>query len=291
MIPTGYPRDVDEELPAAVATAIGPITRVTPLSGFGHTRLVHTDDRQLVVKRMSYRRAPRAAGAAGDCPGDFERLFTVLASRGFPCPPLLLTVATDDAWYAVHAHIEGTTPDPASPNWGSMWAQAFDVLGHLSDLSAADAPWDLDATWIDVLSSSDLKDPGALELLEAMVESRPSGIRCVAHGDFAPQNFLIGSDRLWVVDWEQVGHAHPGFDAGWLLALNGIGAGPRMPPEVLRRTLLQRGFRDQNLQWYEGLGLLRLYFRAGTLALSAGTRRFLEGLVAAQIRRHATGRP
>jgi len=49
------------------------------------------------------------------------------------------------------------------------------------------------------------------------------GPRTIVHGDAKVANFAIDatSSRVWAFDWAMVGHASPGVDLGWYLAVNG----------------------------------------------------------------------
>jgi aminoglycoside phosphotransferase (APT) family kinase protein len=137
--------------------------------------------------------------------------------------------------------------------------------------------------WLERLSRFKFLHPPARRLLQYLLQTPLGGPRTLAHGDFSAQNLLCTADALILVDWEEVGCAPIGFDAGWLLALNCVGSGPRQPQGQLFQDLAARGFPEGNLHWFEGLGLLRLLYRAMTLPIDNVMRAFVVATVRARI--------
>jgi aminoglycoside phosphotransferase (APT) family kinase protein len=125
-------------------------------------------------------------------------------------------------------------------------------------------------------------DPDAAALLAALYTNIPEDAPTLAHGDLQPSNVLMRLGSPLLVDWEEIGAAAPGFDAGWLLALARTGA-INWDRDDIWADLVAAGFEERNLRWFEALGVLRLLFRARTIRLDPQLR----DLVVAQVRRAA----
>jgi hypothetical protein len=211
----------------------------------------------LVLKGMSDERPPET----------FARVLDDLERAGVRCPQLLGAVREHGGWVALLSHLPGRPVSVSATCWAALWQQAFSLLTRLAGMPGGRAPWDLRTTWLRRLEGRLDAWPVASRLLELLATAPPQGGPVLAHGDFAPQNFLDCGGDLALVDWDEMGCAEPGFDGGWLLALNRVGAGPRMQPARLRGRLIAHGAPEDNLVWFEGLGLLRLLYRASTLPL------------------------
>lgn len=259
---------VPSELSSAIAKGFGTIKRFTRLSRLAQTPprtfLIETSQRTLVAKQMSYQRAPET----------FAHLFREMKRAQVPCPELVTVIELKDNWFALFTYEDGYIPRFDS-QWDSVWQQAFDLLARLRELIGIVPEWDLESMWLDRFSQATFNSSSGQGLSQRLLESLPKGEQTLAHGDFAPQNFLCTGERLLLLDWEEVGSAHTGFDAGWILALNRIGAGPRMPQTQLFRSLVSIGFPVDNLRWFEGLGLLRMLYRLLTLPMEQMTSQLL----------------
>jgi hypothetical protein len=257
---------VDSALRSAVETEFGAVGRVVPVGITRNTCIISADRATLVAKRMDYVRAP----------GQYADLFDkMIASASVPCPRLARTVELADCWYALFFYVNGSAPSPDDAHWSSIWQAAFQLLERLRDLTQIVPEWDLESIWLERLLRFDFLYPPARDLLHNLLGAAPAGPRAMTHGDFSTQNFLWASNGLTLVDWEEIGSAHIGFDAGWTLALNRIGSGPRCAQEQLFAELAGLGFPEANLRWFEGLGLLRLLYRASTLPVDAAVRAIL----------------
>ena len=58
----------------------------------------------------------------------------------------------------------------------------------------------------------------------------------------ATRTSCAGRDGIVLVDWEEVGSAAPGFDAGWLLAHARVGATGRSHQELLAALIGRPAF-------------------------------------------------
>jgi hypothetical protein len=271
----------DPKLLSLIAEGMGQVRTCTPIGRSARTFVIETERATVVAKRMDYVRAP----------GVYTELFDRLNERStLPCPRLLLTVPFSDCWYAVFTHVDGVVPNPANPTWSGVWREAFTLMQRLREEKEIVPPWDLKAMWLDRLLQVDLPDPFARNLLHRLLETPIEDQVHLAHGDFSAQNLLCTKDGLMLVDWEEVGVAPVGFDAGWVLALNRIGSGPQQSPQEVFNDLAGRGFPESNLRWYEGLGLLRLLYRAMTLSMSEVTRAFVMQRVRSAISDKEEGR-
>jgi aminoglycoside phosphotransferase (APT) family kinase protein len=278
---------IDSGMPPGLFSAItkefGAITHVTCLSKqvASNTFLVETAQATLVTKRMSYERTPEK----------FAHLFREMKQAQVPCPELVSAIELKDDWFALFTYEDGYIPNVSDPNWDIIWRQAFDLLAQLKDLTAIVPEWDLESIWLDRFRQVSFNTTLAEALFRRLLASLPNGERTLAHGDLAPQNFLCTDDRLLLLDWEEVGSAHSGFDAGWVLALNRIGAGPRMPQTQLFRSLVSMGFLVDNLRWFEGLGLLRMLYRLLTWPMEQTTFQFLLAGIQNQIESYTKDLP
>lgn len=217
-------------------------------------------------------------------PDDVRRALEIVRTRGIACPALLASVPTSAGCLAVFEHVEGDGADPLSSGWADMWSTALSLLPRLASIRERVAAWDLENEWLAEVAPAAAEDVAAAALLQQLHDRAPEGLPCFAHGDFAPQNFVLGGPGLTLIDWEHFGYARPGFDAGWLLSLNRVGAGPQWPQEVLLETLIDAGVEPSNLTWFEGLGLLRMHARAYSWSDRPFERAFVLETVRAAIR-------
>ncbi|WP_437587682.1 aminoglycoside phosphotransferase family protein [Sorangium sp. So ce1000] len=253
-----------------VAEKVGAIARVRVAGRMGSTFFLDTERGKLVAKRMPSERDPERyldlLGRLSEMPAPF-------------CPrPLGAVIADETCWYALFEWIDGATPpfgpDEAEPVWES-------TLGLLKRMRSAAvvSEWALESIWIERLEGPLSDEPAASFLLSRLRRSPLEGPRTLVHGDFSLQNFVRSAGRLVLVDWEEPGSAPPGFDAGWMLALARMGAGPPQGHRVLAAGFLDAGFPEPNLVWFEALGLLRLLFRARSLPIADGVRALLLGVL------------
>jgi Ser/Thr protein kinase RdoA (MazF antagonist) len=247
----------------AVVARVGVVRDAGPA---GRALVIRGDRGALVLKWMSEDRPADAFGRALDA----------LGRAGVRCPRLLGEIPADGRWLALLSYLPGLPLSVSgAERWASLWRQAVWVLTRIAALPASLAPWDLRQAWLRRLAGRLGAWPAAARLLDRLNAAPPGGAPAPAHGDFAPQNFLDRHGRLAVVDWDDLGMAEPGFDGGWLLALNRIGAGPRMERARLWARLTTCGLPGENLAWFEALGLLRMLHRAATLPLDSCHARHL----------------
>lgn len=245
-------------LRAALDRVVGKALSVRAIGRSGSSHIVETEKATLVIKRMSSERSPAMYA---------ERFGYLSSLEPLIAPNLVAVVDVGDCWYAVFEHIEGSLPSPGDGGWSSFWQRAFDLLVRLRSLPNVPVEWRLESTWLDCLSNFAFGFAPAEALLNRLLGTQPLGPRTWAHGDFSGQNLIMASHGLVLIDWEDLGSAPAGFDAGWLLALNRLGAGPQVSPLGLFGVFNNLGFPEENLRWFEALGLLRLLYRAKTLNL------------------------
>jgi len=258
--------DPDPTLPdrvrAAIEAARGPVSSVSVLASPGRTLLVQAAAGGVAAQRMSSAQRPDVLCG----------VLTELAERRPPiCPPVIGAVADGTEVWLMSGYLADAE---GRPDWPQL-LQILHVLGAIpaSGLTRLEPAW---LRRLAVLSD----DPDAATLLAMLQASVPADPPTLAHGDLQPSNVLVHSGHRLLVDWEEVGAAAPGFDAGWLLALARIG-GIAWHPDELWADLLAAGYDEANLRWFEALGVLRLLFRARTIRLSPQLRE----VVLAQVRR------
>jgi hypothetical protein len=195
-------------------------------------------------------------------PEDVSRTLEMIRQHGVACPALLTSVRTSVGWVALFEHVEGHRPVLGSAEWAETWSAAFALMLRLAAIHERVAAWDLESEWLALVAPAAGEDEAAADVLHRLHERPPAGPLCLAHGDFAPQNFVLTAEGLTLIDWEHLGYARPGFDAGWLLGLNRVGTGPRWPQDRLAQRFAEMGLTRWNLKWFEGMGLLRMHARA-----------------------------
>jgi aminoglycoside phosphotransferase (APT) family kinase protein len=246
-----------------ITEKLGSITEIRAVGWSQSTYILQTGKGRVVVKRMAYDREPNV----------YLELLTRLAEmRSRFCPRLLGTVCTDeDYWYALFEWMDGSTPPFPPSEIDFVWQAIIELLKRMRNYSLA-SEWFLDSMWLDRLGEALSDVPSASLILERLRCSIPNEHRSLAHGDFSVQNLLCHADGLVLLDWEEVGSAPAGFDAGWMLALARIGHAPLLSYTAMRSEFLDAGFPETNLHWFEMLGMLRLLFRARTLLIDPGVR-------------------
>jgi len=191
---------LDDVLRAEVKARFGAVRQAVAVGSRPGTWIIVTERRRLVAKTM---RDGRTAG-------DAERLEAVLGEAGVPRAPLL---GCAEGW-AFFAWVPGTPPRPGGEAWVAAWKAAFALLGVLREIRAPLAG-DPGARWLARAAESAGAWPAAAAVLALLrADSGDEGPRSLAHGDFAPQNFLDSPSGLVLVDWEEAGTAEDGFDAG-----------------------------------------------------------------------------
>jgi len=248
----------------AVAERVGVITRVTRAGLSRSTFLVHTTRGEVVVKRMTADHDP-------------DQHLGLIAQLSQPphrfCPRALGAVILDPTcWYALFEWLDGAHRPSGSGYADLLWRSALDLLGRMRD-SAAVPERRIESIWLDRLDAHFLADADTSLLLSSLRGAVPDGPRTLAHGDFSVQNFVWSSGGVMLVDWEEVGSAPVGFDAGWMLALARMGHGPLRSHQEMLAAFVAAGFPPSNLSWFEALGLLRLLFRTQTLPMDDVLRR------------------
>jgi hypothetical protein len=244
----------------AVAQRVGTVRSLTPIGRW--TFLLDASRGKFVLKQMQLDRDP-------------DGYFDVLARlarkqpRFCPCPAAAL-VDGSAHWYALFEWVEGHGSSSFDLDDNGV-RSAVDLLRRLADCDVV-PKWRLESIWLDRLQPYVSDEPAAAFILDRLRQAMPSGRPTLAHGDFAPQNFVRCGSKMFLVDWEEIGSSPPGFDAGWMLAHARLGVGVRTYEPMLG-VLLAAGFRSSNLRWFERLGLLRLLFRVRTLATSDGLSR------------------
>ena len=237
----------------AVAEKTGRIASLSPVGR--STFLVNAARGKFVLKQMQLDRDP-------------DRYFDVLRRLAqIPdrfCPRQIAALPAGACWYALFEWVEGRCLSSFDVD-DSDWRSAVNLLRRLVKCDVV-PEWCLESIWLDRLQHHISDEPAAAFMLDRLRRAMPRGERTLAHGDFALQNFVYRPrSRMLLVDWEEIGSAPPGFDAGWMLAHARIGVGVRSYEEMLP-VLVGAGFSRPNLGWFEALGLLRLLFRARSLA-------------------------
>lgn len=241
----------EQELLACLANHAGLRTAGAPTPLGPGTWRLSIDGRAVVVKRMLPAHPPAV----------FRQTMAAIEDASIGCPPLLDCLEYREHWYALFAFVDGLPlrrPRPGHTGWDDVFA----LLARLATIARPLPPGNIERAWLERVSSLRGHDAIAARLLDDLAAHPPIGVPCLAHGDFAPQNFLETSSGLVLIDWEEAGAASPGFDAGWLLALNRIGAGLRMNRDALLARVTDLRIPLSNALWFEGLGLLRLQWRA-----------------------------
>jgi len=204
-------------------------------------------------------------------------LRSLAASDGPFCPELVTTLQLDDGCrYALFRWIEGSPVLPlqvGDPGWNLV----LELLAAVADWRII-PEWRIDNIWLERLRLSLSDDPAASFIMNSLCGRPPRGTATLAHGDFGFQNLLQTENGMVLIDWEEMGSAAPGFDAGWMLAVTGLQAGAQTRAELFRR-LLDTGIPVDNLRWFERLGLLRLLYRVRTLPLDSDARRQVQSRV------------
>jgi aminoglycoside phosphotransferase (APT) family kinase protein len=275
------PRDLhlDEPPWPAIAEKVGVITRVAR-AGFSRSTFVLSTTRgEVAVKRMS----------ADHDPAQHLDLIEQISRPPYRFCPRALGAVTVDAtrWYALFEWLGGGHRLQSHDSADLLWCSALDLLERMRDCAVVPERR-LESIWLSRLEAHFSADATASALLAALSRSVPEGPRTLAHGDFSVQNLVWGWGGFVLVDWEEVGSAPPGFDAGWMLALARMGHGPQVDHREMQEAFLKAGFPRSNLIWFEALGLLRLFFRTRTLPMAEGLRRMVVVALARAVSECAT---
>jgi hypothetical protein len=238
---------------------LGPVEGLRWVGELSRTAVGETPQGRITVKEMSAERDPEA----------FASLFAPAASHPLPAPRWRGHGRGTRDWLSVFAFEEGEGIGLA---WSPWWEQALDLLVVLRSWPGALPPWDIQALWLERLTAATSRRSPAGEVLARLRPVSPRGCAALAHGDFAPQNIIVGKNGPVLIDWEEAGRAAAGFDAGWLLALRCIGCGVDLSYDRLTGELYARGFERDALRWFEGLGLARLAWRVLALPLGPVVR-------------------
>jgi tRNA A-37 threonylcarbamoyl transferase component Bud32 len=76
--------------------------------------------------------------------------------------------------------------------------------------------------------------------VEAVIERLMTRRTCLVHGDFSPKNMLVGSDGIWVLDWEVAHVGDPDFDLAYMLCHLTLKAVHRPPDAPAYRETARR---------------------------------------------------
>lgn len=232
---------------------------------------------RVVVKRMG---AERNADR-------FALLFEELARLEPPLAPRLLGTlpASGGEWYALFEHVASAGDGRAGDGAGQVLVE---LLGRLRAAPVAATGWPVEKWWLDRVDAGLAGDPSAAAVVAWLRANPPAGEPVLVHGDLQAPNVVHSPDGPILVDWEEVGTAPDGFDAGWLLALARLGAVQPWTRERLWQEVSALGTPDSNLWWFERLGLLRAWWRVRTLPIDPPTRAWVSAVVAQAVRNEAT---
>jgi len=186
-------------------------------------------------------------------------------------PRLRAVFETQEEWFAAFEFLSGELPPQSSESWQSLWPQAIALLPRLAAITNLQL-FDLSSYWMAVIGSFEFYDAPAESLKRRLQASSVPGPFGVAHGDFSPQNFVPTANGLLLIDWESAGRASTAFDAGWLLVLAELGLTPQRTPSQLIEAMEPLGLDSNALKWSFRIGLLRLFWRARTLAIDSQGR-------------------
>jgi glycosyltransferase involved in cell wall biosynthesis/aminoglycoside phosphotransferase (APT) family kinase protein len=266
---------LNEQLPwHAIEKAVSTVASVRPIGRT--TFLIDAAKGKFVLKQIRADRDPDRY---------LDLLRQVAEKLRGTCPsPLTVLNAKRTSWYVLFEWVSGRAPAAAALD-DLTWRAAVDLLRTLADCDIV-PDWQLESTWLDRLEQGLSDEPVASFILNTLRRELPQGRRTLAHGDFSPQNFVLTENRIVLIDWEEVGSAPPGFDAGWMLAHARVGAGAHSHAEILR-VLTAAGFPESNLRWFERLGLLRLLFRARSLCMQKEIREQVRAAVDREVYRCA----
>ena len=255
---------------------LGVIKSVVPLSRLSRTYKILTSKSVYTVKRL----------VDLPDPGAFVTTYRALHLHGIPCPRLETYWQQKSNLYCVFQFLEGSRINPKDSSWSLGWQKAYRWLDFLNTLNQDIPHWDLEKRWLTRFEGQFDDHPEARVLWSLLKDFSTVGDRRVAHGDFAPQNMLMGPQGWFILDWEEMGAARPGFDAGWVMALNLQGSGPKVEQTTLEQTMEKLGIPQFNLAWYTGLGLLRVFYRGLTLPLDPFVKELTLLGLKAPLKRH-----
>jgi aminoglycoside phosphotransferase (APT) family kinase protein len=180
-------------------------------------------------------RAPRTPAAAALLEQEWRFLKTLTGRLPFAVPLVSGTVVVPDGGRAgVHRALEGEPIDPAALAPGPGLAAALGrALAAVHDLPVqlvedAELPVYTAAEYrtrrlaeVDRAAATGQVPAGLLARWEHALEEAGAWrfTPCVVHGDLAPENVLVGDDRVsGVLGWGQTRVADPADDLAWLVA-------------------------------------------------------------------------
>lgn len=252
------------ELPPALAIELGPLGRCEAVGVRGGTWRIEREDGPALLKRMAPERTPEAVA---------EVLAGLRAHDPPRAPALVRAVRIAEpveggAWYGLFSWLDGTPRRPEDAGWPAAWQQVLALLATLRDFPAPPSGLPLlTELWLRRVTAMEHLDAIAALLRRQLAERPPQGPLGLAHGDFGLQNLVWHAGEVALLDWEELGLAPAEFDGGWLLAMSSMGATPSLRPDELRPRLVALGLDAERLEWYHGLGLLRLLWRTRSLPL------------------------
>lgn len=265
-------RSLKRRLPSGRLTErVGAVESLTPI-GRSTFRVV-SDSGTFSLKKIVRRTDP-------------ARHFEILSRLAEPphrfCPrPVAILKSNRRAWHGLFEWTQGR-PFPSLDLDAPALRIALDLLASLADCEIV-PEWRLEPIWLRLLKRHLRDHAPSVFMLDRLRRNPPKGRPTLAHGDFSLQNILLSREGALLLDWEEVGSAASGFDAGWMMALARLGVGGRHRRELCR--LFQAvGFPRANLLWFERLGLLRLLYRSRTLDLPADTRMKVQSAVERAVR-------
>jgi aminoglycoside phosphotransferase (APT) family kinase protein len=259
------PHAVRATLPAIVQAAVeahcGAPVSCHALGRAGTTVLVRGPEGRCFAKRL-----PPALATV-----DMVALMAGVHAAGIAVPPLFSAVreaplgalvSAGDQWI-IYPFLDGHIAVPGTDDWSRAWASAgamIRAMQHVAMPLAGGAFPRIDHEWLARIDEWELS--GASRSLRTRLDATVPGPLTLAHGDVAPQNLLVTPAAVVLLDWEACGLAPAGFDAGWVCALNAIGAGPRWSADPIEAWADATECTAAALWQSTALGLLRLHWRA-----------------------------
>lgn len=234
-------------------------------------------------------------------------LLAAIHATGFPMPAPLRRIDAEGTAFLLAERVEGTPLSALPPDARrAAWIAALEALARLRGASIPQVPQSpdppplrLEDEWLARVEPVASRRPETRALLERLSRSRPAGPLVPTHGDFAEPNLLLADDgRLVLLDWEEAGLACDGFDAGRLLAIDGLGAATPFPRDELIERLRAPAFdagaspaparspgpSPESLAWFEDLALLRMLHRVPELPFGDEMRELIAARIVDRIR-------
>jgi aminoglycoside phosphotransferase (APT) family kinase protein len=178
-------------------------------------------------------RAPRTPAAAALLEQEWRFLSTLTGRMPFAVPLVAGTVAVDGGRAGVHRALEGQPIDPAAlvpgPGLAAALGRALAAVHDLPVRLVEDAELPVYTApeyrtrrlaEVDRAAATGHVPAGLLTRWERALEEAGAWrfTPCVVHGDLAPENVLVGEDRVsGVLGWGQTRVADPADDLAWLV--------------------------------------------------------------------------